>query len=61
MKAELKKTIIAFMFENERDSQLVNNTSNKFRQYMYNEKGEYIIGGKEVSYFIIMAEKLVNL
>lgn len=61
MNTELKKAIVNFMFENEKVFQLVNNTTQEFRQYIFDPKGEYIFGGKEVMDFILMCEKLVKL
>lgn len=59
MKKELKQAIINFIFDNERDFQLNNATTNKFRNYIYDTAGEYIIGGKDVSDFIDKAIKLI--
>ena len=61
MKKELKKAIISFMLENEKDSQLLNITNNEFRAYIYDSKGQFLIGGKDVTNFILMAEKLITL
>lgn len=59
MKKELKKTIIDWMFENEKNFQLVNAAHRQFRPYIYDGTGEYLIGGEEVSEFIGMIEKLL--
>ena len=59
MHKELKKQIVDFIFENEKDFQLRNATSEKFRAYLYDEKGSYLIGGEEVSEFISNAIKLL--
>lgn len=61
MKTELKKAIISYMFENEKAFQLYNQTVENFRQYIYDQKGEYLIGGEEVAHFISMSEKLIKL
>lgn len=60
MNKELKKAIIDFMFENMKQYQLVNATKQKFRQYIYTPEGEYCFGGKKVSEFIDMTEKLIR-
>jgi len=60
MNTELKKAIINFMFDNSKDFQLTNNTIKEFRLYIYDDKGNYLIGGENVSNFIKQAEKLIN-
>lgn len=52
MNKELKKVIVLFVVENENDFQLVNNTVEKFRPYIYDSSGSYLIGGQDVSDFI---------
>lgn len=49
---ELKKAIVNYMLENENLFQLVNSTSREFRHYIYDNEGNYIIGGEEVQKFI---------
>lgn len=60
MNTELKKVIVNFMLDNEKEFQLVNATIDKFRQYIYTPEGEYCIGGKEVSDFIVTFNKLLK-
>lgn len=60
MNKELKKAIVDFMFEHDKDYQLVNNTKEEFRQYIYTPKGEYCFGGKEVGEFVNNVEKIVK-
>lgn len=60
MLPELKKAITDSMFENINDFQLVNNTVNEFRQYIYTPAGEYCVGGKRVSEFITSFDKLLK-
>jgi len=60
MNIELKKAIINFMFDNSKDFQLINNTMKEFRLYIYNDKGNYLIGGENVSNFIKQVEKLIT-
>ena len=59
MRKELKKAIIDYIFENEREFQLTNATVEKFRPYIYDADGSYLIGGEEVSRFIDEAIKLI--
>ena len=61
MNKELKKAIIIFILENEKEFQVVNVTSEKFRPYIYDSTGGYLIGGKEVHQFIRDAVKLLEL
>lgn len=60
MKKELKQAIIYFIFENEKDFQLNNRTSNEFSAYMYDSSGNYLIGGEDVARFIRDAIKLLT-
>ncbi len=60
MNKELKKEIINFIFNNEREFQLHNATTTAFKEYIYTSKGQYLIGGKEVSEFIEQAIKLIH-
>ena len=59
MHTELKKTIVNFIFDNEKEFQINNATTNKFRAYIYDTEGNYLIGGQEVSEFISNAIKLL--
>jgi hypothetical protein len=52
MKTELKKAIIEKIFENINDFQLLNNAIDSFKNYIYDDKGEYLIGGEEVAEFV---------
>ncbi len=60
MKKELKQAIVNYIFDNEKDFQLVNNTTDKFRAYIYDSKGEYLIGGDDVKDFINQAIELLT-
>lgn len=60
MKKELKQVIIQFIFDNEKDFQLHNAAIHKFRNYIYDDTGNYLIGGKEVSEFIKESIKLLT-
>jgi hypothetical protein len=59
MKPQLKKLIIDFIFENEKEFQINNAVTQKFRHYIYNPDGNFLIGGDEVYEFIKDAIKLI--
>lgn len=59
MQYELKKAIIEYIFDTRNDFQLHNNTIDKFRLYIYDDKGEYLIGGARVAEFIREAIDLI--
>lgn len=59
MKKELKQAIINFIFLNEKDYQIHNFTTGEFKEYIYSSKGDYLIGGEDVSKFIDEAIKLI--
>lgn len=52
MKKELRKAIVEFIFDNENSYQLTKKTIDNFRLYIYDNKGEYLIGGEDVLNFI---------
>lgn len=60
MRKELKKAIIDYIFENEKEFQLTNSVTTKFRAYIFDADGNYLIGGKEVSRFIDEAIKFIQ-
>lgn len=60
MKKELRKAIIDFIFENEKDFQLTNATKTRFKLYIYTSEGDYLIGGQDVSNFIDEAILLIT-
>ena len=59
MNKELKRAIVNFILDNEKEFQLPNATTSHFRSYQYDDKGEYLIGGEEVHDFIIEAIKFL--
>ena len=59
MHKELKKAIVAWLFDNENRWQRVNECREEFRPYIYTPEGEYLIGGEEVSDFISKANYLI--
>ena len=52
MNKELKRAIINFILDNEKEFQITNVTIEKFRNYIYDSSGSYLIGGEDVRYFI---------
>lgn len=60
MNTELKKEIVNFIFDNSNEFQIINYTVNEFKLYIYNNEGNFLIGGKEVSEFISEAIKLLR-
>lgn len=60
MNIELKKAIINFIIDNLKDFQILNATVNKFKLYIYDNKGSFLIGGKQIYEFIKNAIKLLN-
>lgn len=59
MRKELKKAILDWLFENPNEWNRLNACSKAFRAYIFDDKGEYLIGGREVSEFIEEADKLI--
>lgn len=56
----LKKSIILYIIENIEEFQLVNATIEEYRPYIYDTKGEYLIGWETVADFIRDACKLLS-
>lgn len=59
MYMELKQAILNWLIENKNTWQRVTECNNAFRQYIYDESGNYIIGGRTVSDFISNADRLL--
>jgi len=59
MEEELKKAIIKSIFENENNFQLTNFIIDEYKAYIYDNKGEYLIGGVHVAEFIKNAINLI--
>jgi hypothetical protein len=60
MNIELKKAIINFIIDNLKEFQIINVTVKEFKLYIYDDKGNYLIGGQEVYEFIKNAVKILN-
>ena len=59
MHKELKKEIIKWLLENENEWQRLIACTKEFRNYIYDNEGNYLIGGEEVSNFIEEADDLI--
>lgn len=59
MYKELKKAILQWLLDNENQFSRVTSCKDYFRQYIYNDAGEYIIGGLNTAKFIEEADKLL--
>ena len=59
MRTELKKQIIDWLFDNERVYNRLNKCVEKFRNYIYDNEGAYLIGGENVYEFIVEADTLL--
>jgi len=60
MNNELKQAIISYIFKNINDFQIINSTIEEFRNYIYDKKGEYLIGGGDIANFIEEANNLIR-
>jgi len=60
MNIELKKAIINSIFEEINQFQLINLIIARYRPYIYDNDGNYLIGGKDVATFIEKAIKLIT-
>ena len=56
---ELKQAILNWLLENESQWQRVNACVKAFRAYIYDENGNYLMGGQVISKFIVDADKLL--
>lgn len=56
---DLKQAIFNWLLENENQWQRVNACVKAFRAYIYDENGNYLIGGQVISKFIVDADKLL--
>ena len=56
---ELKQAILNWLLDNENQWQRLNSCCEKFRPYIYDTDGNYLIGGETVYRFIERADKLI--
>lgn len=56
----LMQAICEFIADNHNEFQLLNATTRQFREYIFDKEGEYLIGGKQVSSYIIKQTKLMQ-
>lgn len=59
MHKELKKLIVEWLLENENRWQRVNSCREEFRNYIYDDNGNHLIGGEVISDFISEVDKLI--
>lgn len=60
MNKELKRAIVNFILDNDKEFQIKNYVVGKFRPYIYDQDGDYLIGGEEVLNFIYNQIKLLR-
>ena len=60
MQYSLMKAIFNYLIDNRSEFNLHNATTAHFRAYIYDDQGEHLIGGEQVSQFIGDAIKLIN-
>ena len=60
MQYSLMQAILNYLIDNRNEFNLHNATTKQFRPYIYDDQGEYLIGGEQVSQFISDAIKLIN-
>ena len=60
MKYQLMQAIFNYLIDNRNEFNLHNVTIEQFKPYIYDDTGNYLIGGEQVSQFISDAIKLIN-
>ena len=60
MQYSLMQAIFNYLIDNRNEFNLHNATTEQFKPYIYDDKGNYLIGGEQVSQFISDAIKLIN-
>lgn len=61
MQYSLIKEILNFIIDNKDEFQIHKRTTRQFRDYIFNDQGEYLAhGGKQVSEFINKSIKLIQ-
>ena len=56
---ELMKEIINWLFAHENEWQRINACIDEFRNYIYQDNGNYLIGGENIVRFIEKVDKLI--
>lgn len=59
MNRELKKVILLWLLEHENEWQRVNACIEEYKEYIYDTKGNRLIGGEAVTNFIKEADKFI--
>ena len=60
MNQELKKQIVLWMLDNSTEFQLVIACMGKFRPYIFDADGNFLLGGEKVATFIEQQDKLLS-
>jgi len=60
MQYSLMKAIFNFIIDHKDEFQIHNRTTQEFKAYIFDDKGEYLIGGEQVSEFISDSIKLMQ-
>ena len=60
MQYQLMQAIFNYLIDNRNVFNLHNTTTAHFKPYIYDDTGNYLIGGEQVSQFISDAIKLIN-
>ena len=60
MQYQLMQAIFNYLIDNRNEFNLHNATTARFKPYIYDDQGEHLIGGEQVSQFISDAIKLIN-
>lgn len=60
MNKTLQRAILEYIFDNIQYTSVHNQTTKEFKLYIYDDKGEYLIGGARVAHFITQALKLIT-
>lgn len=60
MQYSLMKAIFNFIIDNKNEFNLHNATTAHFKPYIYDDTGNYLIGGEQAGEFISDAIKLIN-
>ncbi|MFA6690141.1 MAG: hypothetical protein WCS18_11755 [Sphaerochaetaceae bacterium] len=58
---KLKKAICCWLCDNAGTFNIINECVERFRAYVYDDKGAFLIGGDEVHDFIVRASDLIKL
>ena len=60
MQYQLMQAIFNYLIDNRNGFNLHNATTEQFKPYIYDDQGNYLIGGEQVGQFISDAIELIN-